>query len=210
MAASDYGRELARLEEWNETLREALDNIYHSVDVALAADTTAGAVIGLERLFLYLKQIREAKELPISHTRARAIQLLETRWREHMDDNSINAHTFSTGLASMAFAMGAITDVEAGTYVQKIKHCPVDGDHSGDPARVWCGYCGDLTPNQPTHGPGLIPKLCRACNKGYDVRRDGVGVTVDQHYGYCSEQCARAYVRKLQRAEIHVRGFDIK
>lgn len=200
MAARDYGQELARLEHWNETLREALDKIYEQVEHANQFATPAASHTAVRLIHGFITSLRQRTDLPASASRNRAIQLLQTRWFEHMDDNSANAYTFSSGLASMAFAMGAITDEEARTYQERIRKCPVNGEH--EPSRAWCAYCGTIyhTPSASDR----IPMLCRTCNAAYDIpaARDAVGITDDERYGYCSEVCARVDVRRIQASEL--------
>jgi|GEM_PF-4155541 len=69
---------------------------------------------------------------------------LQELWEEMMNDHPSNILRFE-GAINLAYGLGAISIEKYELWNLRVEKCP-DPDHVG--GRVWCAYCGDVSPNE--------------------------------------------------------------
>lgn len=156
-------------------------------DLAIAEEKPSMIAIVLNTMALRIKRLRLLGDTPRPHGAETAHALLSRRWRDHMDDNGPESYAHTRGMISALFFLGHISDRECNDWIERLKRCPVEGNH--EQSRRWCAYCGDI-------------RHCRVCNGALPTTTPSSPFVL---LHCCSETCGYQYADHLlwvERAEV--------
>jgi len=82
--------------------------------------------------------------MPVTEETQRAADgVLRAQWLNLRDNASPEKLTFADGVVFALYQVGAISEAEAEGWRARFERCP---GHEGEGGRVWCAFCGDMTP----------------------------------------------------------------